>query len=70
MMKGDLVWLPATTTLLQFDEVGAVRRHKNTARPMNVFLVERYDYAYWKILCEGEQWCVPENLLFPGVKEG
>ena len=69
MNKGDLVWLPATTTLLQFDEMGAVCRHKSTERPMNVFLVEKHDYVYWKILCEGEQWCVPEHLLFPAAKE-
>ena len=69
MNNGDLVWLPADATLLQFDEGGTVRRHRKNARPMNVFLVERYDYAYWKILCEGEQWCVPQNILFPAREE-
>ena len=70
MNKGDLVWLPAETTLLQFDkEEIAVKRHKLTERPMNVFLVEKRDEVYWKILCEGEQWCVPEHLLFPTGKE-
>lgn len=70
MNKGDLVWLPSNTTLLQFEEEETVvKRHKSTERPMNVFLVEKYDDVYWKILCDGEQWCVPKNLLFPGVKE-
>ena len=71
MDSGDLVWLPAGTTLLQFgDEEMTVKRHKSSERPMNVLLVERHDYVYWKILYEGEQWCVPQHLLFPGVKEG
>ena len=69
MNNGDLVWLPADTSLVQFDDVGAVTRHKNTVRPMNVFVVERHDYVYWKVLCDGEQWCVPQNLLFPALKE-
>jgi hypothetical protein len=69
MNNGDLVWLPASTSLLQFDDDGAVCRHKNTKRPLNVLVVARHDYAYWKILYEGEQWCVPDNLLFPALKE-
>ncbi len=70
MNKGDLVWLPSNTTLLQFEEEETVvKKHKSTERPMNVFLVEKYDDVYWKILCEGEQWCVPKNLLFPQLEE-
>ena len=57
-------------TLLQFDEEETVvKRHKSTARPLNVFVVERRDDVYWNILYEGEQWCVPEHLLFPAAKE-
>jgi len=69
MNKGELVWLPAATTLLRFDEAGTANKHRSTERPMNVFLVEKYDDVYWKILCDGEQWCVPKNLLFPPFKE-
>ncbi len=66
MNNGDLVWLPADTALLQFNDSGDVHKHKNTNRPMNVLVVERHDYVYWKVLYEGEQWCVPTHLLFPG----
>ena len=65
MKQGELMWLPADIALLQFDEAGSVKKHKTTERPMNVFLVKKYDDVYWKILHEGIQWCVPKDLLYP-----
>jgi|10_taG_2_1085330.scaffolds.fasta_scaffold570128_2 hypothetical protein len=69
LAKGDLVWLAASISLLQFDEEGTVKRWISTDRPMNVFLVDQYDNTYWKILYDGETWCVPRTLLFP-AEEG
>lgn len=70
LSKGDLVWLAASIDLLQFGGDGTVvKRWIKTDRPLNVFLVEKYDNTYWKILYDGETWCVPRTLLFP-TEEG
>ena len=65
MNKGDLAWLPSEASLVRFDKRGGVVTFKNTGRPKNVLLLEKRDDTYRKIVYNGEQWYVPEHMLYP-----
>ena len=72
MNKGDLAWLPSKTPLVRFNKGGDIKTFKHTGLPKNVLLLEKRDDIYRKIVYNGEQWHVSENLLYPaqGTEDG
>ena len=57
MKKGDLVWIPSNTTLVQFKDDNVVHKFIQPVKPSSVLVIGEKD-PYYKILYEGSQWYV------------
>ena len=82
--KGDLVYIPASVTLYQFDEnwdneshhagtwaplgAGAVKRYMKTHKPMNALCVGEYDNGYKQVIYESERWLVRNKDVYTAKK--
>ena len=78
--RGDLVYIPASVTLYQFDDkwdnnsnnagiwaptgAGAVKKYKKTSKPMNVLCVGSGSNGYKQIIYESEKWMVREKDIY------
>jgi len=82
--KGDMVYIPASVTLYQFDEgwnyesnnagvwapcgSGVVKRYRKTQKPMNALCVGEYDNGYKQVIYESERWLVRNKDVYAARK--
>ena len=65
--KGDLVYLPSDTKILQLDKDGSPVRYHKTDKPHNVLIIGETHLGRfgWPILLDGERWLCSQTNLFP-----
>ena len=67
--KGDLVYLPSRTRLIQLDNHGVPVKQHETQKPKNVLVLgEEGRTSGHTILVDGEEWCTDTTNLYP-IKE-
>ena len=68
MKKGDLAWLPSSTSLLQFAEEdnpeSGVSCFCNPKIPTHVLVLGEITDVYYKIEYRGGKWAVPKHYLY------
>ena len=68
MKKGDLAWLPSSTSLLQFAEEGnpdsGVKLFCYPKVPTHVLVLGEITDTYYKIEYRGGKWAVPKHYLY------
>tara|TARA_R100001510_G_C7566544_1_gene144630 strand:- start:86 stop:322 length:237 start_codon:yes stop_codon:yes gene_type:complete len=68
MKKGDLAWLPSSTSLLQFAEEdnpdSGVKCFCNPKMPTHVLVLGEISDVYYKIGYRGACWAVPKHYLY------
>mgnify|MGYP003132557508 FL=1 len=62
--QGDLVFMPANTSLFKFRDTTIVKITK-TDKPAHVLLVQEADEKEWStVLFEGESWSVEDRSIY------
>ena len=68
MKKGDLAWLPSSTSLLQFAEEdnpdSGVKQFCNPKVPTHVLILGEVGGVYYKVGYRGGVWNVPKHYLY------
>jgi hypothetical protein len=70
--KGDLVFVPASVTLLKLGPDGYPHRIRNTDEPKHVLVLEtrvQGDIVYCSLLYEGERWQAPTSELYEIISQ-
>ena len=66
MQKGDLVYIPAETTLFVKDNQGSIKKLMKLCQPANLLVVDMLNEEY-KVLYENNEWLVKKNKTY-GVR--
>tara|TARA_R100000234_G_C4997117_1_gene178488 strand:- start:1040 stop:1276 length:237 start_codon:yes stop_codon:yes gene_type:complete len=73
MKKGDLAWLPASTSLIQFSVEdkpdSGVKCFCNPKTPTHVLVLGEIEGVYYKVGYRGSVWAVPKSYLYELDKE-